>query len=52
MKKTYSAPVVKTMHAFTGRVMDMELTSDGTYEPGVGGDGSDKEARTQELELF
>jgi len=52
MKKSYSAPAIKTMRAFTQKVMDMEIGSNGIYEQGVGGEGSDNEARAEEMILF
>lgn len=52
MKKTYSSPAIKTMSVTTQKVMDMEIGSNGIYEQGVGSEGSDKDARAEELQLF
>lgn len=51
MKKNYLKPAIKTMSVSTENVMGLTATS-GIYEQGVGGNGSDKEARTQEISLF
>ena len=51
MKKTYLVPAIKTMRVSTENIMGFTAVS-GIYEQGVGGNGSDNDARTGELGLF
>ena len=46
MKKNYSAPACKARVMYTGKIMDVEIGSDGDWSQGVtGGEGVDNEAR-------
>ncbi len=52
MKKTYITPAIKTMRVFNENVMQLAAVSGGNYEQGIGGQGSDADARSIDVGLF